>query len=175
MDVRVGSWRLNAEECYFWTVVFKKTLENPLDCKIKPVNPKGNQSWIFIGRTDVEAPILRPSDGKSQLIKKRPWCWGRLKAGEEDDGGWEEDDGGWDGWMTSLIQWTLVWACSRDGEGQGSLACCSPWGHKESDRNEWLKNKKKHPNNSHDTSILQCCILEKKKKKLCVLMTSNTD
>ena len=62
----------------FWTVVLDRTLENPLDWKeIKPVNPKGNQSWIFIGGTDAEAeaPILWPPDGKSQLIGKRPWCW----------------------------------------------------------------------------------------------------
>ena len=77
---------------YFWTVVLEKTLESPLDCKeIKPVNPKGNQSWISIGRTDNEAetPTLRPPDGKNWLIRKRPWCWERLKVGGEgDDRGW---------------------------------------------------------------------------------------
>ena len=78
-----------------------------LDCKeIKPVDPKGNQSWIFIGRTDTEAPILWPPDVKRWLIRKKPWCWERLKAGGE------RDDRGWDGWMASLTQRTWVWASS---------------------------------------------------------------
>ena len=73
-----------------------------LDCKeIKPVNPKGNQSWIFIGRTDAEALILW-----SPVAKSQPWCCKRLKAGGEGD------DRGWDGWMASLTQWTWVWASS---------------------------------------------------------------
>ena len=90
-----------------WTMVLGKTLESPLDCKeIQPVNPKGNQSWIFIGRTDAEAeaPVIWPPDMRSQFIGK--WCWERLKAG---GGG---DDGGWDGWMASPTQWTWVWASS---------------------------------------------------------------
>ena len=95
----------------FRIVVLEKTLERPLDCKeIKPVNPKGNQSWIFIRRTDVEAeaPILWPPDAKSWLIHwKRPWCWETLRAREE--GG----DRGRDGWMVSLTQWTWVWTNSR--------------------------------------------------------------
>ena len=100
-----------------WTVVLEKTLESPLDCKeIQPVHSKGNQSWIFIGRTDaeVEAPILWPPDVKNWLTEIRPWCWERLKA--EGEG----DDRGWDGWMASLAQCTWVWASSRrwwwDGE-----------------------------------------------------------
>ena len=91
----------------FWTVVSEKTLESPLDCKeVKSVNPKGNQSWIFIGRTDAEAetPILWPPDAKNSYWK-RSWCWEKLKAGEGDD--W-----GWDGWMTSPTWWTWVWASS---------------------------------------------------------------
>ena len=75
----VRMWELACEESWalknwcFWTVVLEKTLESPLDCKeIKPVNPKGNQSWIFTGRTDAEAPIFWPPDGKSQLIGKDP-------------------------------------------------------------------------------------------------------
>ena len=90
-------------------MVLEKTLESLLDYKeIKPVNPKGNQPWIFIGGTDakVEAPVLWLSDAKSQLIMKRPWCWERLKAGEE------VDNRGWDGWMASLTWWTRVWANS---------------------------------------------------------------
>ena len=87
----------------FWIVVLEKTLESPLDCKeIQPVHLKGDQSWVFIGRTDVEAetPILWPPDSKNWLIW-RPWCWERLKWGER-------DDRGWDCWMASLTQWTWV-------------------------------------------------------------------
>jgi len=94
----------------FWTVGVEKTLKSPLDSKvIKPVSPKGNQPWIFIGRTDAETecPVLWPSDLKSQLIGKDPdACWERLRAG------WEGGDRGWDGWMASLTQWTWVWANS---------------------------------------------------------------
>ena len=97
------SWALK-NRC-FWTVVLKKTLESPLHFKeIKPVHPKGDQSWKFMERTDAEAeaPILGPPDAHW----KRPWCWERLKAGGEGD------DRGWDGWMASPIQWTWVWASS---------------------------------------------------------------
>ena len=90
-----------------WTVVMKKTLESPLDCKeIQPVHHRGNQSWIFIGRTDAEAEIaiLWPPDAKNWLIW---WCWERLKAGGEGD------SRGWDGWMASSTQWTWVWVNSR--------------------------------------------------------------
>ena len=139
----VWMWKLDYKESWalknwcFWTVVLEKTLESPLDCKeIQPVHPKGNQYWIFIGRTDAEAetPIL--------THWKRPWCWERLKAGGE------EDDRGWDGWMASPTQWTWVWVNSGSWsflnsnfpvrEGQGSLACCSPWGCKELDMTERL-------------------------------------
>ena len=92
----------------FWPVVLK-TIESPLDCKeVQPVHPKGDQSWIFIGRTDVEAktPTLWPPDAKSWLHWKRPWCWERLRAGGEGD------DRGWDGWMALPTQWTRVWVNS---------------------------------------------------------------
>ena len=111
----VWIWELDYKESWapknwcFWIVVREKTLENPLDCKdIKPVNPKGNQFWIFIERTDAEAeaPILWPPDAESTHWK-RPWCWERLKAGGEGD------DRGWDGWMASPTQWTRVWASAR--------------------------------------------------------------
>ena len=95
---------------YFLIVVLEKTLENPLDCKeIKPVNPKGNQPWIFIRRTmaTAEAPVLWQPDVKNRLIWKRPWCWERLRARGE--GG----DRRWDGWIASLTQWTWVLANSR--------------------------------------------------------------
>ena len=89
---------------------FLKIFRSPLDCKkIKAVHPKGNQSWIFIERTDVEAemPILWPPHAKSWLIWKDPWHWERLKAGGE------RDDREWDGWMASPTQWTWVWVNSR--------------------------------------------------------------
>ena len=92
----------------FWTVVLERTLESLLDCKeIKPVNSKGNQPLIFIGRTDAEAEtlILWLPDAKSWLIGKDPDAR-RLKAGER-------DNRRWDGWMASPTQWTWVWARSR--------------------------------------------------------------
>ena len=101
---------------YFWTVVLEKTLESPLDSKIQPVNPRGNQSWIFIGRTDVEAetPIIWPSDVKSWLNWK-DWCWERLKVGGEGD------NRGWDGWMASPTQWTWIWVSSGSWGWTGKL------------------------------------------------------
>ena len=92
----------------FWTVVLKKTLESPLECKeIQPIHPKGNQSLIFIGRTEAEAetPILSPPC-EDLTHWKRPWCWEGLKAGGEGD------DRGWDGWMSSPTGWTWVSASS---------------------------------------------------------------
>ena len=85
LDCKEG-WAL--KNWCFQIVVLEKTLESPLDCKIKPVNPKGNRSWIFIGMTDAEAeaPILQPPDLKSQHWK-RSWCWERLKAKGERGGG----------------------------------------------------------------------------------------
>ena len=92
-------------------MVLEQSLESPLDCKeIQPVHPKGDQSWVFIGRTDAEAetPILWTSAtwGEELAHWKRPWCWEKLKAGGEGD------DGGWDGWMASPTQWTWVWVNS---------------------------------------------------------------
>ena len=111
-------WEFNCDESWapmnwsFWTVVLEKTLESFLDCKeIQLVLPKGNQSWIFIGRTDTEAeaPILRPLDVKSQLIWKRPWCWERLRAGEVGERGWECLDGTIDSMgMSSSKLWEMV-------------------------------------------------------------------
>ena len=77
--------------------------------EIQPVNPKGNQFWIFIGRTDVESeiPILWPSDAKKWLIGKKGWCWERLKAGGK------RAYKGWDGWMALSTQWRWVWVNSR--------------------------------------------------------------
>ena len=93
---------------YFWAVVLEKTLESPLDSKkIQPVSPKGDQSWVFIGRTDVEAetPRLLPPDVKSWLIWKDPDAgkdWGQEEKGMT----------GWDGWMASPTQWMWVWVNS---------------------------------------------------------------
>ena len=105
----VQMWELDHKEgralknWRFRTVVLEKTLKSPLDCKeIKPVSPKGNQCWIFIGRTDVEAPILWPLDVKSQLVGKDTWCWGRLRVVGEGSG--RE----WDVWMASPTQWTWI-------------------------------------------------------------------
>ena len=109
----VWMWELDHKEGWtpknwcFWTVVLEKTLESLLDSKgIKPVNPKGNQSWIFIGRTDAEAPIVLATWCEELTHWKRPWCWERLKA--EGEG----EDRGRDGWMASPTQWTWVWASS---------------------------------------------------------------
>ena len=140
----VWMWELDHKEgwapknWWFWTVVLEKTLENPQDCKeITPVNPKGNQSWIFIGRTDTEAPILRPPDMKSWLTGKDPDAG---KDWRQDDKGTTEDEVV--GWHHRLnrhgFEQTL-----EDGEGQGSLVCCSPWGCKELDISEQLNNNNK--------------------------------
>ena len=109
----IWMWELDHKEGWtpknwdFQTVVLEKPLKIPLDCKeIKPVNPIGNQPWVFIGRTDAEAPILWQSALWCEELthQKRPWCWERLRAGR---GG---DNRGWGGWMASLTQWTWVWA-----------------------------------------------------------------
>ena len=105
-------WELDCEESWvlknwcFWTVVLEKTLESSLDCReIQPVHPKGDQSWVFIGRTDAEAeaPILWPPHSKSWLTEKDADAGERLRAGGEGD------VRGWDGWMASPTQWTWIW------------------------------------------------------------------
>ena len=119
----------------FWTVVLEKTLESPLDCKeIQPVHPKGDQSWVFIGRTDIEAetPILWAPDVKSWLIWKDPDAgkdWGQEKKGTTEDEmvGWHHRLNG------HGFGWTL-----GVSDGQGDLVCYGSWGRKESDMTEWL-------------------------------------
>ena len=124
----------------FWTVVLKKTLESPLDCKeIQLVHPKGNQSWIFIGRTDAEAevPILWPSDAKSWLLRKDLDAG---KEGRQEEKGMAEDKMvGWHHWLNGHE----FEQAPGDGEGPGSLACRSPWDCKELDTIELLNNNKR--------------------------------
>ena len=118
----------------FWTLVLEKTLENPLDCKeIKPVNLKGNQSWIFIGRTDVEAYalILWPPDMKNWLTEKDPDADKDWR--QEEKGIIEDEMVGWHHWH----EWTWVWAISRSWWWTGKPGC-SPWGCKELDMTEQL-------------------------------------
>ena len=121
------SWALK-NGC-FWTVVLEKTLESPLDRKeIHPVHPKGDQSWVFVGRTDVEAetPILWPPDVKSWLIWKDP------DAGKD----WGQDK------MLGchhLLNGHGFWWTPGVGGGQGGLVCCGSWGRKELDTTERLK------------------------------------
>ena len=115
--------------------VLKKCIESPLVSKeIKPVNPKGNQPWIFIGKTDAEAPILWPPDAKSQFIGKDPDAgkdWGQEEKGMTDG-----EMVGWHHWLSGHeFEQTL-----GDSKGQGSLVCCSPWGCKKSDTTEHLNN-----------------------------------
>ena len=136
MDLRVGLWRkLSAKNWCFWTVVLEKTLESPLDCKeIQPILSKGDQSWVFIGRTDAktEAPVLWPPDAKSWLIGKhsdagRDW-------GQEEKGTTEDEMAGWHHWLDGRESW---WTPGV-GDGQGGLACCGSWSLKESDTTEQL-------------------------------------
>ena len=151
MDVRVGPLRRWAvKNWHFWTMVLEKTLESPLDSKeIKLASPKGNQPWIFIGRTDAEAPILWPRDAKSVLIGKDPDAekdWGQEEKGaiEDDMAGWHHRLNGHESDQTP-----------RDSDRQGSLMSCNPWGHKESDMTEWLKN-----NNTVNESWLELAICQ---------------
>ena len=132
----VWMWELDYKESWvlknwcFWTGVLEKTLESPLDYKeIQPVHPKGNQSWIFIGRTDVEAetPILWPADAKDWVIGKDP------DAGKD----WRQEEKGTAGdEMVGCHHWLNGHEFEQTpggNEGQGSLVCCNPWGRRESD------------------------------------------
>ena len=128
----VSMWELAYRESWvpknwcFWTVMLGKTLESPLDCKeIQPVHPKGTQSWIFIGRTNAEAatPILWSPDVKTWLIGKDPdagkdWRWEEKGTTEDEMVGWHHQLNGHEFEQVLGV-----------GDGQGSLVCCSPWGH----------------------------------------------
>ena len=127
------SWAL--KNWCFWIMVLEKTLESPLDCKeIQPVNPERNQSWLLIGKTDAEAeaPIFWPPGVKSWLTRKAPAVG---KDWRQEEKGTTEDD--MVGWYQQLNEHELEQALGV-GDGQGSLACCSPWDSKESDRTEQL-------------------------------------
>ena len=138
---QIWMWELDHKESSapknwsFWTVVLEKTLESPLDCKeTKAINTKGNQYWIFIGRTDAEAkaPILWPPDMKNWLIWKDPdarkdWRQEEKVTTEDELVGWHQRLDGHEFEKTPGI-----------GDGHGSLACCSPQGQKESDTTERL-------------------------------------
>ena len=137
----VSMWQWDCEESWvlknwcFWTVVLEKTLESPLDCKeVQPVHPKGDQPWDFFGRNDTEAetPVLWPPHEKSWLTGKdsdagRDWEQEEKGTTEDEMAGWHH---GLDGRES---EWTL-----GVGDGQGGLACCDSWGHKELDTTEWL-------------------------------------
>ena len=135
----VWMWELDHKEgwasknWWFWTVILEKTLESPLNCKIKPANPKGNQSWIFIGRTDVEAEaaILWPSDAKNWFVRKDPQAGKDWR--QEEKGMTEDKMVGWHHWLNGREFEQGLGA----GEGQGGLEGCSLWGRKELD---WLSN-----------------------------------
>ena len=131
-------WELDHKEswvpknCCFWTVGLEKTLESPLDCKqIQPVHPKGNQSWIFIGRADAEAetPILWPPDVKNWLTEKTVML-GKIEGKRRR--GWQRMSG----WMASLTQWTWVWANSGSWWWTGKPGVLQSMGYKVSDTTE---------------------------------------
>ena len=127
-------WEREILKGNLWTTCLTSNSPHKRVSMIKLVNPKGNQPSIFIGRTDAEAPILWPPDAKNWLIVKDP------DAGED----WKQEEKGTT--EDEMVGWHhLLHACEceqapGDGEGQESLACCSPWGCKESDRTEGLKN-----------------------------------
>ena len=130
----IESWA--PKNWWFWSVVLEKTLESPLDCKeIKPLSPKGNWPWTFTGRTnaEAEAPTFWPPDVKRELIRKDPSAGKDWR--QEEKGMAEDEMVGWHHWLNGHeLEQAL-----GNGEGQGNLACCSPWSHKELAMTEWLK------------------------------------
>ena len=132
----VWMWELELKNWCFWTVVLEKTLASPLGCKeIQPVHPKGGQSWVFIGRTDAEAetPILWYLMRRADSLEKTLMLGG---IGGQKENGMTEDEMA--GWHHRLDAHEFGWIPGV-GDGQGGLACCSPWGCKESDRTEQVK------------------------------------
>ena len=159
----VWMWELDYKESWvlknwcFWTVVLEKNLESPLGCKeIQPVHPKGNQSWIFTGRTDAEAetPILWPSDVKNWLFGKDP------DAGKD----WrQKEKGTLEGEMVGWHHWLDGREFEQPpGDGQGSQVCCSPWSHRF--RHDWATELSWMTD--RELRFHRCCQNKQKKKKL---------
>ena len=153
MDVRVRPQRkLSTKNWCFWTVVLEKTLKSPSDCKeVQPVHAKGNQSWIFIGRTDAEAkaPKLWPPDAKNWLTEKDPDAG---KDWRKEEKGMTEDE--MVGWHHQLNGHEFEQALGV-GDRQGSLVCCSPWGCKELIGHNWVSEL-----NWYMYNLSVCCIPE---------------
>ena len=159
-STHVQIWELDHKEGWalknwlFWTVVLEKTLEHPLDCKIKPVNPKGNQPWIFTRKDwcwSWSSSILA-TWCEELTHRKIPWCRERLRAGGEGD------DRGWDGWMASPIQRTWVWASSgrRRWTGRpGVLQCMGS----QSVGHDWRTEQQQKGSNQSRMHILFKCTL----------------
>ena len=155
-------WQLDSKESWvpknwcFWTVVLEKTLESPLDCmEVHLVHPKGDQSWVFIGRTDAEAetPVLWPLHAQGWLIGKDP------DAGRD----WEQEKGMTEdemaAWHYRLDGPEFEWA-PRVGDGQGGLACCNSWGCKESEMTERLNWTELRPITKTDMSLASRSIFD---------------
>ena len=135
-------WELDCEESWppknwcFWTVALEKTLGNPLDCKeTQPVHPKGNQSWIFLGRTEAKAetPLLWPMMWRTDSLEKALML-GKIEGRSRSET--EDEMVGWHHWLNGRESEQTP---GDNSEGQGSLVCCSPWGHKESDMTDWAE------------------------------------
>ena len=150
-------WEVDYKESWppknwcFWTAVMEKTLKSPLDCKeIRPINPKGNQSWIFIWRTDTEAetPVLchlmQRTDSLEKPLMLRK-IEGRRRRGMT-EGEWQRMR-----WLDGITDYGHEFEQALGvGDGQGGLVCCSPWGCKESDMTEWLNRTEKTLESSLD-------------------------
>ena len=154
----MGMWELDCEESWapknwrFWTVVMEKTLQSPLDCKeIQPVHPKGDQSWIFIGKTDAEAetPTLWPPDMKNWLLGKDPNAG---KYWRQEEKGMTEDE--MVVWHHQVNGYEFAQA-PRFGDGQGGPVCCSPWGRRV--RHDWATELKLTWSNYSQGIPTTCC------------------
>ena len=152
-------WELDYKESWaqknwcFWTVVLEKTLKSPLDCKeIQPVHSKGDQSWVFIGRADVQAetPILWPPDAKSWLIGNDPdagkdWRWEEKGTAEDEMVGWHHRlDGHGFGWTLGV------------GDGQGGLACCGSWSQSRIWLSKWTELNSTSSSTAHSPVLWRC-------------------
>ena len=155
-------------------MVLAKTLESPLDYKeIKLVHPKGHQPWIFFGRTDAKAetPILWSPDAKNWLTGKDPDAGKDWR--QEEKGMTEDEMVGWHHWLKGHESEQAL----GDGDGQGSLACCSPWSHKESDMIEQLNNNNKYYLKLHNLIRLNICgkqIMEGRKREALFFKSSTS-